>query len=91
MKALLQKELKSGYKLLVLMDPEYRLATQLTNSKDEFVGQLYTSIENLKDTVLRVSNSEVELTSDEVNSITSEQSKSESAMFDKLRMTLKTT
>lgn len=69
MKTILDKELKSGYKARVLIDEEGRLAVQLNNSKDEFVGQLFASEEGIAGTFSQLVNYELELTADELSNI----------------------
>lgn len=69
MNILLKKELKSGYTSKILIDEEGRLAVQLVNSKDEFVGQLFVSEETVKDTFSRVANYTESLEESEINKI----------------------
>lgn len=66
---ILSKKLKSGYQLSVTYDPNGPLSVVITNSKDEHIGQVFVSFDSMEDMVKRMSNYEIELTEDEVNSI----------------------
>lgn len=88
MKVLYEKDLKSGYKLRVVMDEEFRLATTLSTSKDEYVSQLYTSDETIIESVSRMSNYELTLTADEAKTIKEAKEKPKSESFNLLRYSM---
>lgn len=70
MKTLLSLELDSGYKLVVvLIDESGPLGVRLDNSKDEFVGQIFVSLDSLQDGVKRLSNNTRELTDAELKEV----------------------
>lgn len=89
MKTILEKELKSGYKARVLVDEEGRLAVQLNNSKDEFVGQLFASEEGIADTFSQLTDYKLELTADELSSILKVTKKSKDEAIKKLRLQMR--
>lgn len=65
------KELKSGYKVSIQLFTESNgpLAVRLDNSKDEFVGQVFSSFDSYADNVSRLSNYTYELSGDELTQI----------------------
>lgn len=89
MKTILEKELKSGYKARVLVDEEGRLAVQLNNSKDEFVGQLFASEEGIASTFSQLTDYKLELTADELSSILKATKKSKDESIKKLRLQMR--
>lgn len=73
MKDILNITLESKYKLTVLLiDESGPLAVRIDNSKDEFVGQIFTSFDSLAENVERLSNYEYKLSDDEKKTIESE-------------------
>lgn len=73
MKDVLNITLESKYKLTVLLiDESGPLAVRIDNSKDEFVGQIFSSFDSLSDNVERLSNYEYKLSDEEMKKIEKE-------------------
>lgn len=88
MKIVLDKKLKSGYTVRVLIDEDGRLAAQIANSKDEFVGQLFASEDNIAEMFERLTNYEAQLSSDDKTKITDSLKKQKSESMVLLRRQL---
>lgn len=89
MKIVLDKKLKSGYTVRVLIDEDGRLATQIVNSKDEFVGQLFASEDNITGMFERLTNYESKLTDDDKSKIKDSLKTSKNESMTLLRRQLK--
>lgn len=72
MKTIISRKLDNGYTILVTYDPDGPLAVCLENSKEEFVGQLFSSFDTVEDSFARLSNYTSTLSDDDMKTIKSQ-------------------